>query len=353
MRSRLLRFIVPLLGVLLVVGAQSVARAQSDRRCFPETGFCIEGRIREFWERNGGLAVFGFPIAPQQEESIEGRPLQAQWFERRRLELHPENPRPYDVLLGRLGVDRLHQQGREWFQFPRSSAQPGCRFFPATGHNVCGDFLAAWSANGLEIDGRKSKTDAESLGLFGLPLSDAATETIDGKDYTIQWFERARFELHPENAAPYKVLFGLLGAEVRDAARQPPPPPPPPPALPAPSFNDCKEDPNAAAAPNYPVKIVTIDKVLEIVRLQNVSPEPVDLLGWRMCSIKDGQLHEGIRDVLPAGAMRDFPYAGLGSIWSNTMRDDGALYNPQGQLVSYWYDPNNQVDPMPTDTPTP
>jgi hypothetical protein len=30
----------------------------------------------------------------------------------------------------------------------------------------------------------------------------------------VQWFERARFELHPENQPPYNVLFGLLGNEV-------------------------------------------------------------------------------------------------------------------------------------------
>ena len=48
------------------------------------------------------------------------RPFQVQWFERNRLELHPENARPYDVLLGRLGADRLAQQGRDWFTFPKS-----------------------------------------------------------------------------------------------------------------------------------------------------------------------------------------------------------------------------------------
>jgi hypothetical protein len=31
--------------------------AQANERCFPETGLCITGRIREFWEQNGGLPV--------------------------------------------------------------------------------------------------------------------------------------------------------------------------------------------------------------------------------------------------------------------------------------------------------
>src|SRR5215467_5613382 len=122
------------MSILLLVGTGARAQAQQAQRCFPETGFCIAGRIRSFWEQNGGLPVFGFPIGPQQEQAIEGRPYQVQWFERNRLELHPENAPPYDVLLGRLGVDRLAQQRRDWGRFPQSPPQPGCRFFPETGH---------------------------------------------------------------------------------------------------------------------------------------------------------------------------------------------------------------------------
>jgi len=36
----------------------------------------------------------------------------------------------------------------------------------------------------------------------------------DGKEYTVQYFERARFEFHPEAAGtPYEVQLGLLGAQ--------------------------------------------------------------------------------------------------------------------------------------------
>ena len=35
---------------------------------------------------------------------------------------------------------------------------------------------------------------------------------------------------------------------------------------------------------------------------------------------------------------RDFAHSGSGFIWNNTERDDGALYNSSGQLVSYWID---------------
>ncbi len=146
---------------------------------------------------------------------IDGKSFTVQRFERNRLELHPENKRPYDVLLGRLGADRLGQQGRYWFVFAKSGDTGGCRVFAETGHAVCGSILKAWRANGLQIDGKKAVSDAESLALFGIPLSGLMTETLsDGKQYQVQWFERARFELHPENAAPYDVLLGLLGSEV-------------------------------------------------------------------------------------------------------------------------------------------
>jgi glucose/arabinose dehydrogenase len=45
----------------------------------------------------------------------------------------------------------------------------------------------------------------------------------------VQWFERARFELHPENQPPYDVLLGLLGNELRGRPAGPPPTPPPSP----------------------------------------------------------------------------------------------------------------------------
>ncbi|WP_129626607.1 ELWxxDGT repeat protein [Candidatus Oscillochloris fontis] len=208
------RVILPLLILVTLLPAFPAA-AQDDRRCFPETGFCIHGRIRTFWEQNGGLPVFGYPVGSQQEAMVEGRPFQTQWFERTRLELHPENAPPYDVLLGRIGADRLAQQGRpDWQHFPQDAQRGDCLRFE-TGHAVCGAILGAWQAHGLEFDGRPGPSYAESLALFGVPLSSPTLEVLEGQVYTVQWFERARFELHPEHAPPYHVLLGLLGNEIR------------------------------------------------------------------------------------------------------------------------------------------
>ena len=35
-----------------------------------------------------------------------------------------------------------------------------------------------------------------------------------GHTVLTQWFERARFEWHPNNPEPFKVLLGLLGNEI-------------------------------------------------------------------------------------------------------------------------------------------
>ena len=71
---------------------------------FSETGHNLGGRFREFWQQNGGLPVFGYPISEEFTEQLEdGQVYQVQYFERARFEWHPENPPPYDVLLGQFG----------------------------------------------------------------------------------------------------------------------------------------------------------------------------------------------------------------------------------------------------------
>jgi hypothetical protein len=209
-----MRKVFVVIVVLTLMFTTMYQAVRANQRCFAETGYCIDGRIREFWEQNGGLAVFGFPISNLEQTLVDGNPITLQRFERNRIELHPNNQRPYDVQLGRLGAARLRQQGRDWFTFDKSPDTGGCRIFAETGHAVCGDILKVWQSNGLQLDTNRAISDAESLALFGLPLSGLQTETLsDGKQYQVQWFERARFELHPQNPAPYNVLLGLLGNE--------------------------------------------------------------------------------------------------------------------------------------------
>lgn len=111
------------------------------------------------------------------------------------------------------------------------------------------------------------------------------------------------------------------------------PPPTSTPTLPPPSYDGCQENPGPGAAPNYPVRITAINKDTETVTLQNVSATSIDLSGWIMCSITGNQQHP-IGGTLAPGQSQSFTKTG-GPIWNNTSSDPGALYNPNGQLVSY------------------
>jgi subtilisin family serine protease len=195
-------------------GGQGTAGAQGPAVAFAETGQSLQGRFLEYWRGNGGLPVFGYPISAQ-----SGAPL-AQAFERARFEYHPENQAPYDVLLGRLGVEALQAQGRDWQTFDTvASAPAGCRYFAETKHSLCGAFAAYWQSHGLEFDGRRGSSFAENLALFGLPISEPRQEIAEGgQTVLVQWFERARFEYHPENQAPYDVLLGRLGSALDGGA---------------------------------------------------------------------------------------------------------------------------------------
>jgi hypothetical protein len=186
--------------------------AGNNARYFRETGHTLQGDFRAFWERYGGLPIFGLPISEEFVERGEGgREYIVQYFERHRFELHPENQPPYNVLLSRIGNTTLSETGRDWNSFPKSGPQAGCRFFPETGQNVCGTFLRYWQSHGLEFNRRRGTSPAESLALFGLPISPPQTETLnDGTTVTVQWFERARFEDH---GAP-GILLGLLSSDL-------------------------------------------------------------------------------------------------------------------------------------------
>jgi len=80
-------------------------------------------------------------------------------------------------------------------------AQGNSRTFPETGKTVQGSFLTYWTQHG-------------GLAQQGFPISDEIQQVsqTDGKTYTVQYFERAVFEEHPEFAGtPNEVLLSLLG----------------------------------------------------------------------------------------------------------------------------------------------
>lgn len=198
--------------VTLGPGSHRLA-STADAYYFPETGYTLRGAFKAFWERNGGVQVFGYPVSRQSA----GVPNPSQYLERQRFEYHPDNSgTPYEVLLGLLGAADAKQRGlldSASFQRSQPDPDPGCRYIPETGHNLCDGFRGYWETYGLEL-GDAGTSYRESLALFGYPISEEFIDPDTGR--TTQYFERARFEWYPGNPAPYTVLLGRLGASMAE-----------------------------------------------------------------------------------------------------------------------------------------
>lgn len=96
----------------------------------------------------------------------------------------------------------------------KAFAADECKVFLETGYKVCGLFLSYWENNG-------------GLAQYGFPISpeflekNADPPAGDGKVHKVQYFERTRFEDHPENGLSTQVLLGLLGSEQYQAKYAP------------------------------------------------------------------------------------------------------------------------------------
>ena len=188
--------------VTLQVSAQATGFAQGDVVQFPATGKTLRGKFLEYWNTHGGLAQQGYPISNEFEEisAVDGKTYTVQYFERAVFEMHPENAPPHDILLSLLGVSFYKQRYPQGASGQAPNTSPGSISFPQTGHRLGGRFLEYWQTHG-------------GLPQQGYPISDEFREisTVNGKEYTVQYFERAVFELHPENQPPFDVLLSLLG----------------------------------------------------------------------------------------------------------------------------------------------
>ncbi|HEX9990951.1 MAG TPA: erythromycin esterase family protein [Chloroflexia bacterium] len=163
----------------------------------------MEGRFLQYWQEHGGLAQQGFPISTEMQERSEtdGKTYTVQYFERAVFELHPETQPPHDVLLSLLGVfEYTRKYGEQGAPDQRANSDSPL-LFKETGKTLGGKFRRYWEVHG-------------GLPQQGFPISDEFQERseLDGKTYTVQYFQRAVFELHPESTGTeHEVLLSHLG----------------------------------------------------------------------------------------------------------------------------------------------
>ncbi len=77
---------------------------------FAETRHTVAGPLLAYWQRHGGLPMFGYPIteAFMGKNPTDGKDYVQQYFQRTRLEWHPEyKGTDSEVLLGLLGAEQL------------------------------------------------------------------------------------------------------------------------------------------------------------------------------------------------------------------------------------------------------
>lgn len=173
---------------------------------FPQTGHTLSGRFLSAWRERGGLAVLGYPLTrPYARQDQQGRWLLVQDFERGSLEYHPEFEGTSFEVEGTL-VGRESTSGRQdelpFRPLSECHLSPDRDCFSETGHSLAYGFRTFWQQHG-------------GLAAFGYPISEEFQERNPdtGQINTVQYFERARLEYHPEFAGtPYEVEVGRLTA---------------------------------------------------------------------------------------------------------------------------------------------
>ena len=86
------------------------ASAAPGTQWFEETQHNLAPPFLDYWTENGGLDVFGYPRSEQflEQNHADGKLYTVQYFERNRIEYHPENQgTKYEFQLGLLGVEQF------------------------------------------------------------------------------------------------------------------------------------------------------------------------------------------------------------------------------------------------------
>ncbi|MFN8459384.1 MAG: hypothetical protein U0401_32825 [Anaerolineae bacterium] len=191
-----------LLMSIILTACQGEPVSQADENephFFAQTGQSVRGDFWFFFNKYGGVESLGYPLSG--EMKVEGWTVQ--YFEKGRLERHPENELAYRITVGWLGD--LLQRRRPPIPtalIPRTDDSYR-RYFPETGHTLSGDFLTYFDTHGGSVR-------------FGLPISEPFL--LEGR--LTQDFQSTRFFWTLENNPPVTLEdIGRVHLEVSGVGR--------------------------------------------------------------------------------------------------------------------------------------
>jgi hypothetical protein len=187
--AELSRLLWPALAaaLMLLVGcavASPTPLASQDGDSF---GLPVAAEFRNFYQQNGGLRVFGFPLAEAYNDQDSDRLVQ--YFQRMRLEYDPSQDRVFVSPLG------------QW-ALPKVAGQPGAN------HSGIGSAEQKIESN-LKVQDA-FLTFYQTYGgedLFGPPIS----EQLDDGGTRSQYFRNGRLDWIPEAPLGYRVQLAQLG----------------------------------------------------------------------------------------------------------------------------------------------
>ncbi|MCU0484702.1 MAG: hypothetical protein MUC85_01200 [Anaerolineales bacterium] len=201
------RLVFIILFVVLSFSYRPSSAQEDTARYFPETGYSVKGDfLKKFNSVTDPIKVFGYPITEEiiapASSPVAG--LKIQYFQKARFEYHPSEPPGSQVQIGDLGMDlfALEKPGEPPLVLAKN--HPACRYYEATGNQVCYAFLNFLDAHG--------GTD-----LFGMPISNIVI--VNGR--LVQYFEKARFEWHAELPSGQRVVLTNLGLMFFDLYEDP------------------------------------------------------------------------------------------------------------------------------------
>ncbi len=166
---------------------------------FKETRHNVAFAFLNAFRTLGGVEVLGYP----RTDALEFNGRLVQFFQRGVMEHHPEAAgTPGEVVLWLLNSDL--NQGRQFAPGAKPAKEDANhQFFPETGHSVNNAFLKFFKGHG-------------GAAVLGYPISEEMPDLLpDGAIRTVQHFQRARLEYHPELAGKAgEVSLGLIGDEL-------------------------------------------------------------------------------------------------------------------------------------------